>query len=80
VKWSDKQNITDKVYSGEDFPFTSGIYDVLVDNWELEPDRIMGKGRVGNIPEYTQNSFNVGSYCKDESTWNWDPDDATHLI
>ncbi len=80
VKWSNKQNITDAVYLREGYPVTSGIYDVLVDDWELGPANIMGKGRVGNIPEYTRNSFDIGPYCKDEATWNWDPNDATHMI
>ena len=79
AQWSGHEEITHDIFERNDTLLSTGIYDVIIDNWQLESE-VDGKGRLGNIPEYTRKSYNVGPYCEDVDSWEWDPDDATHII
>ena len=70
--------MTHDVFEGKDRVLKAGLWDIVISNWQLE-EEVEGTGRIGNIPEY-YNSDDLGPYCKDESTSEWDINDATHII
>ena len=71
-------DISDDVRDGKDKNLHPGLYEIVFDKWQLEPE-VEGTGRIGNIPEY-YNSDDIGPYCEDSSTFEWDINDATHII
>mmetsp|Transcript_40975 Transcript_40975/g.72060 ORF Transcript_40975/g.72060 Transcript_40975/m.72060 type:complete len:1376 (-) Transcript_40975:70-4197(-) len=78
TKWDNGMDITSAFSQKTDMPIAPGLYEILFTNWPLEKE-IEGTGRIGNIPEY-YNSNDLGPYCKDSSTFEWDIDDGTHII
>jgi len=78
TKWSDAIDMTLTFAERSDTPIAPGLYEVLLTNWSLEKE-VEGTGRLGNLPEYYK-SDDLGPYCKDSSTFEWDIDDGTHII
>ena len=78
TEWGDEEDITKPFSQREDVPVGPGLYEIVFLDWQLEKE-VEGTGRIGNIPEYYK-SEDLGPYCKDESTFEWDLDDATHII
>ena len=78
TKWGNDMDITGTFTHRIDVPIAPGLYEIIFTNWQLEPE-VEGTGRIGNIQEY-YNSDDLGPYCKDESTSEWDINDATHII
>ena len=62
----------------DDIQIEPGMYELVFTNWQLEKE-VEGTGRIGNIPEYYE-SDDQGPYCKDSSEFEWNIDDATHII
>ena len=78
IKWEPKMDVACPLSHGIDVPLAPGVHEILFTNWQLEKE-VEGTGRLGNIPEYF-NSDDLGPYCKDSSTYEWNIDDATHII
>ena len=78
TKWSNEIDATRIFSQRSDEYIVPGLYEILISNWQLEKE-IEGTGRIGNLPEY-YNSDNLGPYCNDRSTYEWNIDDATHII
>jgi len=78
TQWGPEDDISEAFSVREDKKVGPGLYEVLIREWPLQ-EEVKGSGRIGNIPEY-YNSKNMGSYCSDTSTAEWDIDDATHII
>lgn len=79
TQWGNEMDITDAFAQRSDVPIaSSGLYEIMFTNWQLE-EEVEGTGRIGNIPEYF-NSDNIGPYCEDRSSFEWDVDDGTHII
>merc|ERR1712194_725571 len=79
AQWSGHNDMTQDVVEGKDKMLRTGFYDIIINNWLLRPE-VEGLGRLGSIPEYTGLSYDAGPYCKDNSTFEWQVDDATHII
>ena len=79
AQWSGHIDMTQDVRKGKDRTLLAGLYDIIIDNWQLEPE-VEGLGRMGYMPGYAHPKFDAGPWCKDESTFEWDLDDATHII
>merc|ERR1712087_119793 len=73
TKWVKATDITSAVSERSDTPIAPGFYEVVFTNWKLERE-VEGTGRIGNLPEY-YTSNDLGPYCKDSSTYEWDIDD-----
>ena len=79
VEWSRHNEITENVFAMKDESIKTGMYEVIINNWELE-EEVEGGGRLGDIPEYYKDDYDAGPYCKDHNTFDWHVNDATHLI
>ena len=78
TKWSSGTDTSRLVSQRIDELLGPGLYDILISDWQLEPE-VEGTGRLGNLPEYYKKD-NLGPYCSDSSTFEWDIEDATHII
>ena len=80
TKWSDESDVSRLFMRRIDEFIAPGLYDILISNWQLESE-VEGTGRIDNLPEYfTKDSFKLGPYCSDCSTFEWNINDATHTI
>ena len=79
AQWSGHIDMTQDVVEGKDRMLRTGFYDIIINNWLLRPE-VEGSGRLGSIPQYTRSGYDAGPYCKDNSTFEWQVDDATHII
>ncbi len=77
--WSEAKTVAGISTHGIEVPLGSGLYDILVPNWQLRPEVSTSNGRIGSIPDYYK-SKDVGPYCADSDTFDWNIDDASHLI
>lgn len=78
TKWDTERDITDTFSKRIDVPIGPGLHEIVFTNWQLEKE-VEGTGRIGNLPEY-YNADNLGPYCEDSRTFEWDIDDGTHII
>ncbi|KAL7527297.1 hypothetical protein ACHAXR_001887 [Thalassiosira sp. AJA248-18] len=78
MKWGIDRDITSTFSQRTDVQVAPGFYELIFTNWQLEKE-VEGTGRIGNLPEY-YNSDDLGPYCEDSSTFEWNIDDATHII
>ncbi|KAL7554415.1 hypothetical protein ACHAWF_017852 [Thalassiosira exigua] len=78
-QWGGRTDMTNHVLQRKDLQLPTGLYDIVYENWQLERE-VEGTGRLGNIPEYFDPSSDAGPYCKEKSTFEWNIDDATHII
>lgn len=79
VKWSSTEIIANSQSNGVEVPLSPGLYDLIIENWQLKPEVESDNGRIGSLPVYYE-SEDVGPYCADNVTFDWDIEDATHLI
>lgn len=80
TQWGSEEDVTSSFLHRTDVPIKPGLYEIILDNWQLEKE-VEGTGRIGNLPEYYKaNAEDLGPYCKDASTSEWQIDDATHII
>jgi hypothetical protein len=79
AQWNRHAEITKDVFEMKDKLVNTGLYEVIINNWQLQPE-VEGGGRLGDIPEYYHEDFDAGPYCRDHNTFEWHVNDATHLI
>ncbi len=78
TEWSEETNATEHMAYKHLKHLQPGFYEVMITNWQLEKE-VEGNGRIGNIPEYFKAVGDLG-HCKEESDFDWDIEDATHII
>ena len=78
ISWSRSKNITQTFTEGIDENIAPGLYEVVISKWQLEEEVESTDGRTGNLYEYVKK--NGSPYCRDESSFEWDINDATHII
>ena len=76
--WSGHADMTDHALQGKETVLNAGLHEIFISNWQLEQE-VEGRGRLGNLPEYFRTD-ELGPYCQDEKTGQWDVEDATHMI
>lgn len=79
TQWAGERAMTKSLKDRLDESLSPGFYEVVVNNWPLEKE-VEGRGRLGNIPEYFKGKRNPGPFCTDESEYDWNIIDATHII
>lgn len=79
VTWSAPELIEGNSSNGIEVPLQAGLYDVMVDKWQLKPEVKALGGRIGVHSTYSQ-SEDLGPYCADSDTFDWQIGDASHLI
>jgi hypothetical protein len=81
AEWDEEKSITDNLQKRTDQHLEPGLYEVIIANWKLEKE-IEGNGphgsRLGSIPDMKKRD--VGPYCADSSTAEWEIEDGTHII
>jgi hypothetical protein len=78
IMWSSSKDITQTFNQGGEVKMSPGLYELFITNWKLEKEVKSSGGRVGNLFDYVKKSGSP--YCDDESTSEWDINDAVHLI
>eukprot|EP00970_Alexandrium_tamarense_P001360 scaffold145_cov195-Alexandrium_tamarense.AAC.4 len=78
ASWSKETEITHVMSQRRDKELSPGLYDITISNWQLEKE-VEGTGRIGNLPEYYK-SDDLAPYCSDATTFEWNIDDASHII
>ena len=80
TQWGNEEDITGSLTDPKDVPIKAGLYEIVIEHYQLEKE-VEGTGRIGNIPEYYERDADeMGPFCKDESAYEWQIDDATHII
>eukprot|EP01082_Thalassiosira_pseudonana_P003935 g3372.t1 g3372 contig12:1945901-1950127(+) len=79
AQWSETGEMTHQVVERKDALLAAGMYEITINNWQLKPE-VEGNGRQGNIPEFVHKDYKAGPFCEDEDTFEWQIDDATHII
>lgn len=82
VEWDEPVTAPGVSDNGIEVTLTPGLYDVVVDNWQLKPEvtkETEKDWRIGDRKEY-YTSEDLGPYCADSDSFDWDISDATHLI
>ena len=79
IVWSATNGITGRMKERTDEYLPPGLYEVIINNWQLEKE-VEGSGRIGNIPEYFNAEGDISPYCSDKSDFEWNIEDATHII
>ena len=82
VVWSSSKIIVGSLENGIEVDLVAGLYDVLVDQWQLKSE-VKGKKRdwcIVSIKDFYQSIEDIGPYCSDTDTFEWSVDDASHLI
>eukprot|EP00986_Skeletonema_menzelii_P013396 scaffold7734_cov145-Skeletonema_menzelii.AAC.4 len=78
ISWSRSRDITQTFTEGIDEVIAPGLYEVTIGHWQLEKEVESAEGRTGNLYEYVKK--NGSPYCRDENSFEWDINDATHII
>jgi hypothetical protein len=74
ARWSPSESIFAKRSGKEtEVDLHSGLYDISIDHWQL----IKG---IEEKPGHGKYSGDLGHHCSDSDTFEWDVNDATHLI
>ena len=81
VEWDKPITTPGSSENGVEVILAPGLYDVVVDNWQLKPEVKGNKKewRIGDRKEY-YTSDDLGPYCADSDSFDWDIGDASHLI
>lgn len=79
VEWSPEEEIVVTHSNGVEIPLKPGMYYIVVNEWQLKPEVESNNGRIGSLPQYFE-AEDVGPYCADTDTFEWNIDDAIHLI
>ena len=81
VEWDKPIKAPGTSENGVEVILTPGLYDVVVNNWQLTPE-VKGANqdwRIGDRQEYSK-AEDLGPYCADSDSFDWDIGDASHLI
>ena len=79
AKWSAERQIAGANDRGIEIPLKPGLYEIVIPEWQLKPEVQSNNGRIGSLPQYYE-AEDVGPYCADTETFEWDIEDAVHLI
>lgn len=79
VQWSHTTPIDGTASNGIEIPLLPGLYEVVINEWQLKPEEVSDDGRIGSLPQYYE-AEDVGPYCADTETFDWNVEDAVHLI
>jgi hypothetical protein len=82
VVWSSSEMIVGSLENGIEVDLVAGLYDVMVDKWQLKSE-VKGKRgdwRIASIKDFYRSIEDIGPYCSDTDTFEWNIDDASHLI
>lgn len=79
AEWNTHEEITAKIFELKDTSIKTGLYEIVINNWQLQRE-VEGGGRLDDIPEYYDKDFDAGPYCKDPNAYDWHINDATYLI
>jgi hypothetical protein len=79
VKWSSEEKIAGTSSNGVEIPLKPGLYEMIIPEWHLKPEVESNNGRIGSLPQYYE-ADDVGPYCADSETFDWNVEDAVHLI
>lgn len=79
TEWGESTSKTQHLTDKNSEYISPGLYEVLIKDWPLEKE-VEGTGRIGNIPEYFKAEGDIGPYCRDEQDFEWQIEDATHII
>lgn len=81
IKWSIPKSIVGTSDNGQEVELGPGLYDVMIDEWQLRPEIKESRvdWRLASPKEFYKDA-DVGPYCADEDTFNWDVNDASFLI
>jgi len=74
----DEHIISNIETSPKDRPLRPGLYQVIISGWQLEREA-ESVSRLGDFPKYYLMD-DVGSDCSNPDTFEWDIDDASHII
>jgi len=78
--WSSTETLAGSSDNGSEIELSPGLYDVMVDEWQLKPEVKGTKDwRIASIKEF-YGSEDIGPYCSDTDTFEWNVEDASHLI
>lgn len=81
VEWDNPITAPGTSENGVEVILAPGLYDVVVNDWKLEPEvKPTGQDwRIGDRHEYST-AEDLGPYCSDSDSFDWNVDDASHLI
>lgn len=82
VEWDEPVTAPGVSDNGIEVTLSPGLYGVVVDNWQLKPEvtkETEKDWRIGDRKEY-YTTEDLGPYCADSDSFDWDISDATHLI
>jgi len=80
VSWSSPVNLAGDSDNGLEVELGPGLYDVMVDKWQLKPEIKGTKDwRIASIKDFYE-SEDIGPYCSDTDTFDWNIGDASYLI
>ena len=81
VDWDEPITAPGTSENGVEVILRPGLYDVVVNDWKLESDleRSGDAWRISDRREYYE-AEDLGPYCSDSDSFEWNIDDASHLI
>lgn len=70
VAWSFPETIRGSSENGFELDLKPGLYDVMVDSWQLKPE-VKGttEWRIASIKDFYQNIQDIGPYCSDSDSF-----------
>jgi hypothetical protein len=70
VAWSSPEKMHGSSENGLEVDLAHGLYDVMVDNWQLKPE-VKGKQdwRIASIKDFYPTVKDIGPYCSDSDTY-----------
>jgi hypothetical protein len=81
VEWDKPITAFGSSDNGLEVILAPGLYDIVVNGWQLQPE-VKGdtnQWRIGDRKEYYL-SEDIGPYCADTDSFDWNIGDASHLI
>jgi len=80
VKWSSPESVTGQSENGLEVDLGPGLYDVMIDKWQLKPEVKGTKDwRIASIKQFYEKK-DIGPYCSDLDTFEWNIEDASYII
>lgn len=70
VAWSSPETMRGSSKVGYELDLKPGLYDVMVDNWQLKPE-VKGtkEWRIASIKDFYRSVQDIGPYCSDSDTF-----------
>ncbi|KAL7551332.1 hypothetical protein ACHAWF_014525, partial [Thalassiosira exigua] len=81
IAWGPPESVSGTSDNGVELELGPGLYDVSVDRWQLKPE-VKGARkdwRIGSMEEF-YGSADIGPYCSDVDSFDWNIHDASYLI